>query len=144
MRLDDIEWHDGTILVRAAKSRRERSLPLPADVGAALAVYLRDGRPASALREVFLTARPPYRALDPSSVVAIVARAMTLAGVPVARRGAHVFRHTVATRMVRGGASFKQVADVLGHARIETTAIYAKLDLATLARVALAWPGVES
>lgn len=120
--------------------RLEVLLPLPADVGAAIAAYLHDGRPASDRREVFLSVHPPHRGLTSSTVSSIVAGALRRAGVRVARCGAHVLRHTAATRMVRGGASFKQIADVLGHASIETTAIYAKLDLAMLARVALPWP----
>lgn len=72
-----------------------------------------------------------------------MAQALHRAAVTVVRPGAHVLRHTAATQMVRAGASFKQVADVLGHARIETTTIYAKLDLETLARIALPWPEVQ-
>jgi len=140
LRLDDIHWHDAVVSVRGAKSGRERLLPLPQDVGVAIAGYLRDGRPPSNLREVFLAVRAPFGALTASAVGSIVARALQRAGVQTARRGAHVLRHTAATLMVRAGATFKQVADVLGHARIETTTIYAKLDVDALARVALPWP----
>lgn len=144
LRLDDIRWHEGLVVVRGAKSRRERALPLPADVGAAVASYLRDGRPPSKLREVFLAVRAPHNILTPTAVSCIVTSALRHAGVSSAHRGAHVLRHTAATRMVRAGATFKEVADVLGHARIETTSIYAKLDLDTLARVALPWPEAVS
>jgi site-specific recombinase XerD len=144
LRLDDIRWHEGLVLVRGAKSRRERALPLPADVGAAVVSYLRDGRPPSKLREVFLAVRAPHNILTPTAVSSIVTSALRHAGVSSAHGGAHVLRHTAATRMVRAGATFKDVADVLGHARIETTAIYAKLDLDTLARVALPWPEATS
>jgi len=144
LRLDDIRWHDGLVLVRLAKSRRERALPLPADVGAAVASYLRDGRPPSRFREVFLAVCAPHKALTPSAVSAVVTSALRRAGVSCAHRGAHVLRHTAATHMVRAGATFKEVADVLGHARIETTAIYAKLDVDTLAAVALPWPEATS
>jgi site-specific recombinase XerD len=109
-----------------------------------VAAYLRDGRPRSERREVFLAAHAPYHPLTPSAVSAVVARALTRAGVPAAHRGAHVFRHTAATLMVRSGATFKQIADILGHASIETTTVYAKLDVEALARVALPWPEAAS
>lgn len=139
--LDDIDWRQGQVTIRAGKSGRERGLPLSADVGAALVAYLQDGRPKRRHRALFLQARPPYGALSAGAVTCLAQRALHHADVAARRPGAHVFRHSAATRMVRGGATFKQIADVLGHARIETTAIYAKLDLAALTRVALPWPG---
>ena len=142
LRLDDILWRDGIISVRGAKSGRERSLPLPSEVGAAVAAYLREGRPISVRREVFLAVRAPHQAISPAAISSIAAHALVRAGIHTARCGAHVFRHTVATRMVRAGATFKDIADVLGHARIETTIIYAKLDVRMLATVALPWPEV--
>ncbi len=144
LRLDDIRWHEAVVSVRGAKSGRERVLPLPQDVGVAITAYLRAGRPISNRREVFLAVHAPYAVLSAGAVSCIVAAAIQRAGVQTAHRGAHVLRHTAATRMVRAGATFKQVADVLGHARIETTTIYAKLDVDTLARVALPWPEVAS
>ena len=144
LHLEDIRWHEGVVSVRGAKSGRERVLPVPAHVGAAIAAYLRDGRPRSKHREVFLAVHAPHRPLTPSAVGSVVASALRRADVPALHPGAHVLRHTAATRMVRAGATFKEVADVLGHARIETTAIYAKLDLDTLARVALPWPEAVS
>ena len=141
-RLNDIRWRDGIISVHGAKSGRERLLPLPVEVGAALAAYLREGRPRSCRREIFLAARAPYKALAPWAVSQVAGHALVRAGVLTARCGAHVFRHTVATRMVRAGATFKDIADVLGHARIETTSIYAKLDVEMLSAVALPWPEV--
>ena len=106
----------------------------------AVAAYLRRGRPRSTRREVFLSVRAPHQKLDPSTITTVAAQALVRAGIITARRGAHVFRHTVATRMVRAGATFKDIADVLGHARIETTAVYAKLDTRMLAAVAMPWP----
>jgi site-specific recombinase XerD len=84
--------------------------------------------------------RPPFGPLTGASISRLAGRALRRAAISVPRPGSHVLRHTTATQMVRRGATFKQVADVLGHAKLETTAIYAKLDLQTLARVALAWP----
>ena len=138
--LEDIDWAHSQLRVRASKSGKERVLPLPHDVGVAIVAYLRTERPAAIQRAVFLRATPPHRRLGNSSTVSAVAkRHLRLAGIPAG--AAHALRHTAATLMVRRGVTFKEVADILGHARLETTAIYAKLDLEALARVALSWPG---
>jgi integrase/recombinase XerD len=141
--LEDIDWRRGNLLVRAGKNHRERILPLPEDVGEALAAYLKDGRrPSSNKRGVFLNLCPPYRPLEGSQTIWVVAtQALKDAGVSTPRPGAHVFRHTVATHMVCRGATFKSVSDVLGHQTLGVTGIYAKLDLPSLAKVALPWPG---
>ena len=138
--VNDIDWHDGSVRV-AGKGGRERRLPLPADVGAALVAALRSRPPTSPPAVIFVTAQPPYRQLVGPSVSAIAKRALQRAGVTVGRLGAHVFRHTFASQMVRRDVPMKTVSDLLGHARLETTAIYAKLDRETLATVALPWPG---
>ena len=138
--LKDIDWCGGRLIIRRDKSRRERSLPLLDEVGAALAAYVRFGRPRRVERGVFLMDRPPFAPLTGESVSRLAGRILRRTGIHVPRPGSHVLRHTAATQMVRRGATFKQVADVLGHAKLETTAIYAKLDLQALARVALAWP----
>jgi integrase/recombinase XerD len=137
----DIDWREGCLLVRAGKTHRERSLPVPRDVGEAIADYLQAGRPATSARTVFVRATPPYRSLAPSAVTSIAQRAFDRARVAATSKGAHALRHTVATQMVRRGVPFKQVADVLGHASIHTTTIYAKLDVDKLSGVALPWPG---
>lgn len=142
--LDDIDWRTGRVRVRAGKSRRERDLPLPADVGTALVAYLRVRGSAPGTRAMFLRGHAPVGAIASATVTAIAQQALVRAGVTTVRAGAHAFRHTVATHLVRGGAPFKAVADVLGHARLETTAIYAKLDVDALAGVALPWPGAPS
>lgn len=138
---EDVDWREGQVRIRAGKSGRERSLPLPQDVGDALVASLR--RPASArrCRALFVHARPPYGPLAAAAIGDLAQRALRRAGVVVHRAGAHTFRHTAATQMVQRGVPFKAVADVLGHARLQTTAIYAKLDVDTLAAVALPWPG---
>jgi site-specific recombinase XerD len=139
---DDIAWAEGSLTLRPGKSRRGRTLPLPHDVGEALVAYIRSGRPPSTSRQVFLRSRPPFRALTSAAVWAIVRQAFTRAGIVVPPGiASHIFRHTVASQMVNQGASFKEVADVLGHQSIQTTGIYAKLDLETLAAVALPWGG---
>ncbi len=92
---------------------------------------------------MFLQCHAPYGPLTNVAISHIARRALQRAGIAVTHPGAHVFRHTVATEMVRGGASFPQVADVLGHESLQTTAIYAKLDLDSLSQLALPWPGGE-
>jgi site-specific recombinase XerD len=142
LRLSDIDWREGELRVYSPKSARARKLPLPSDVGQALSEYLRNDRPKSAQPFVFLRTRAPFSPITGSTTVSCIAkRHLKLAGISVHGLSAHAFRHTAATQMVRRGASFKQVADVLGHRHLETTNIYAKLDQDTLHRVALPWPG---
>jgi site-specific recombinase XerD len=111
------------------------------DVGAALSGYLKHGRPACSFRTIFLRVVPPFDPFTGSAAVCrIVRRALTRTGILNTPAAAHLFRHAAATRMLTGGATFKEIADVLGHASITTTAIYAKLDIAALSRVAMPWP----
>ena len=139
---DNIHWAEGRLDLQPGTSRRARTLPLPHDVGQALVAYVQSGRPPSASRQVFVCSRPPFRALTSAAVWAIVRQAFTRAGLVVPPGVAsHIFRHTVASQMVNHGASFKDVADVLGHQSIQTTGIYAKLELEALAAVALPWGG---
>jgi integrase/recombinase XerD len=141
--LEDINWHAAHVVIRAGKSRHERVLPLSHDVGTTVAAYLCQGRAATTSRVVFLHCRAPFRPFaDPAAISRIAARALAQVGVTgYARLGAHVFRHTAASTMINRGASFKEVADVLGHQSLQTTGIYAKLDLPALAEVALPWRG---
>lgn len=140
----DVNWREGHVVIRAGKSGRERGLPLPHDVGEGLAGYLQTRRAAPGCRHLFVRARPPYGPMASATVTTIAQRALRHAGITVPRPGAHTFRHTVATHLVQQGVPFKAVADVLGHARLDTTAIYAKLDVPTLAPIALPWPGAAS
>jgi site-specific recombinase XerD len=143
LRIDDIDWASGAITIRSNKTHRERRLPLPQEVGQALIEYLRHGRPNGVShREIFLTLDAPYSPFSDSSAVGRVARReMRRANIAGRSGGAHLFRHTAATQVVRRGASFKDIADVLGHQSLQTTALYAKLDLAALSQVVLPWPG---
>jgi integrase len=141
LQFDDVDWREGVLRIRSHKSRRERQLPLSTEVGLALAEYLRESRPTSSSRSIFLHGHAPFRPLRNTGVGGIARRALKLAGVVIPRPGAHVFRHTAATRMICRGATLPQVAEVLGHVDLETTASYAKLDLATLSAVAMPWPG---
>jgi site-specific recombinase XerD len=140
--LEDMDWADGRFDLRPGKTRRARNLPLPHDVDQAIVAYLQNGRPQSESRQVFLQSRAPFRSLTGASVWAIVRQAFNRAGLIVPPGiASHIFRHTIASQMVNHGASFKDVADVLGHQSIQTTGIYAKLELETLAAVALPWDG---
>lgn len=139
--LDDMDWTEGAIRIRGPAQRVDR-LPLPADVGAALADYLRHARPDCASRNVFLRSRAPQRALlGPSAVSCIVLRALRRAGIDSPTKGAHLLRHSLATQMLAGGASLGEIAEILRHRNPQTTTIYAKVDLVSLHTLALAWPG---
>jgi site-specific recombinase XerD len=142
LQLHDVDWANGSLLIRTSKTRAERLLPLAQEVGAALLAYLRAGRPATSFRHLFLAHTAPYRPLPTASAITkIVKRLLAKAGIGRQASGAHLFRHTVATQLVNRGASFKDVADVLGHHTLQTTGLYAKLDLVALAQVAWPWPG---
>ena len=135
--LHDIDWRSGEIVVRG-KGKRESRLPLPHDVGRDIAAYVRRSRPPVPARRVFLRGRAPYVGLTSSGVVAIAVRALRRIGVTAG--GAHLLRHTVATQMLRQGASLSEIAHVLRHRHIDTTAIYAKVDFAGLITLAQPWP----
>jgi site-specific recombinase XerD len=141
--LEDINWYESWVRIRPGKTHHERVLPLVQEVGEAVAAYLQHGRPATSSRHLFLHCRAPFRPLtDATAISRLAARALRRAGIAShARLGAHTFRHTAASQMVNQGASFKDVADVLGHRSLQTTGLYAKLDVAALAGVALPWMG---
>jgi integrase/recombinase XerD len=141
LRLDDFDWNVGTICIRGPARRFDR-LPLPADVGAAVADYLRHGRPACSARNVFIRSRAPRRGLlGPSAVSCIVFRALRRAGIDSPVKGAHLLRHSLATQMLGHGASLGEIAEILRHRNPQTTTIYAKVDLVSLHALALPWPG---
>jgi integrase/recombinase XerD len=138
LRLDDIDWRAGEIVVRG-KGRTEERLPLPADVGTAIAAYLRRGRPRRPEREVFLRACAPLRGLTPDGVGEVVRAASEHAG--LGSFGSHRLRHTAGTQMLQAGASLPEVAQVLRHRTVATTAIYAKVDHRALRGLVMPWPG---
>lgn len=140
--LDDVDWRAGEIVVRG-KGRRSERLPLPADVGEAIASYLRRGRPASAQgRSVFVRVKAPHRALTAGGITQVVVSAARRAG--LGQIHAHRLRHSAATAMVRAGAPLEEVGQVLRHRQPLTTAIYAKVDRDALRQVARPWPGGRS
>ena len=137
LELGDIDWRSGEVTVRGKAERVDR-LPLPVDVGEAMVAYLADGRPACAARSVFCTVRAPYRPLTPAAIRQVMGWACRRAGLP--RVGAHRLRHTLATDMLRAGASLPEVGQVLRHRSDLSTAIYAKVDESALRPLARPWP----
>lgn len=140
--LDDIDWRSGQFRIQG-KGRQRATMPLPPDVGAAIAAYLRKGRPVSDRRQLFLSVRPPHLGFPPTSGIRdIAARALRRAGISgIAHRGSHIFRHSLATELLRSGAALTQISQVLRHRDHNTTRIYAKVDLASLRTLSLPWPG---
>jgi site-specific recombinase XerD len=139
--LDDLDWEAGRLALRSKGGRRDQ-LPLPADVGAAVAAYLQHGRPRCTSRRLFLRLHAPWGPLtDASSISTLVARRLAHAGVQASHTGAHVFRHTLATDLLRHGASLAEIGALLRHRSVNTTALYAKVDFAALRPLALPWPG---
>jgi integrase/recombinase XerC len=138
--LDDIDWRAGTVTLRRTKSRREDILPLPEATGRAIADYLKYERPQTTNRAVFVRrVAPRDQPIGPDFVRKAIRQAYARAGLPYTR--AHLLRHTMASRLLEGGSSLKEVADVLRHRSLNTTLIYAKLDSRSLREVALPWPG---
>jgi len=138
--LADIDWRSAAVTIRATKTHRARVVPLTSDLGAALARYLRV-RPATSSDHVFVRMGVlEGEALTPSVVRSAMRLGYRRAGLPASVTGTHRLRHTAATRLVNAGASLKEVADALGHASLDTTAVYAKVDLARLRQVAMPWP----
>ncbi len=144
LELDDIRWDAGEIVVRG-KGRLHDRLPLLEDVGEALSLYLRDARGPSRPRRVFLRHIAPCLGLSQPSVVAKIVRdALQRAGhLPHGRVGGHIFRHSLATRMIQHGASLAEISQVLRHRSTVTTQLYAKVELEGLRGVALPWPTTE-
>jgi integrase/recombinase XerD len=140
LRLDDLDWRAGTLRVAQGKSRRADVLPLPAETGRAIADYLRAERPETASRAVFVRHVAPY---DDPIKTGVVRRAVLEAyrRCGWTRTRVHILRHSVASRLLRQGTPLKEIADVLRHRSLDTSAIYAKVDDVRLAAVALPWPG---
>jgi site-specific recombinase XerD len=139
LQLDDIDWKQGRIRV-AGKQRRETRLPLPQDVGDAILSYLDSERPKTATGYVFLTARAPIRPISTNGLRDVVRRLIERTGVQSPSYGTHILRHSLATRLLREGATLDTIGAVLRHRDVNTTAIYAKVDIALLRQIAQPWP----
>ena len=145
LKFDDIDWRAGHIRLSETKTRRERLLPLPGEVGEALADYILSGRPKKDEPYVFLHHYAPHDPIIKTQVIGdIVRRRLRRLEMTAPSYGAHLLRHSLATHMVNQGVAIKVIADVLGHESIDTTAIYTKVDSKSLAAVALPFPGGES
>jgi site-specific recombinase XerD len=140
--LDDVNWRAGELLIRG-KGPRVDKLPLLQDVGQALVDYLQKGRPECSSRRVFIRCKAPYLGFPdpPNAICGVVRRALAHAKIESRHQGAHVLRHSLATRMLGKGASLAQIGQVLRHHQVQTTEIYAKVDLEALRSLALPWPG---
>ena len=141
LNLEDIDW-DNTRITVCGKNGSWAQLPLPADVARAIAHYLRQDRPHCACRRVFIRDYAPLGGFEGSqSISKIVQCALAKAGVESSRKGAHLLRHSLATDMLRKGASLDEIGELLRHKSPDSTAIYAKVDLGSLQALALPWPG---
>ena len=142
--LDDINWDAGELTIRGKGARHHR-LPLTQEVGEALATYLDKGRPACTTRRVFIRTKAPRKGFASSVAIDdIVRRALFRAEVHPSRKGAHLFRHSLACVLLKKGASLGEIGKILRHQRVDTTALYAKVDLASLEALVRPWPGGHS
>ncbi|MCO4265062.1 site-specific integrase [Pseudarthrobacter sp. MDT3-26] len=143
--LEDLDWPNATVRVRARKTGHGALLPLTNEVGAALARYLQHGRPATSVREVFVLQKLRVGAPISSSIVRrAVEHALEHAGMDAPTRGANLLRHSLATGLLEHGAGLPQIADLMGHSSLATTRIYAAVDVAALREVGLPWPEATS
>jgi site-specific recombinase XerD len=141
LNLEDIDW-DNALITVWGKGRQRAQLPLPAEVGQAIAGYLHRDRPRCACRRVFIRDYAPLAGFGYATAIAkIVQCALKKAGVESARKGAHLLRHSLATDMLRKGASLDEIGEVLRHKSPDSTAIYAKVELDALRPLGLRWPG---
>jgi len=143
LRLSDIDWKDASIQV-CGKGRRHVRLPLTQEVGQAIVDYLKKGRPRIDSDTLFIRCRPPFFTLSSSVAISdVVDRALRRAGVTRPSRGAaHLLRHSLATSLLRHSTSLKDISTILRHSSIETTQIYAKVDIPSLGQIAQPWPEV--
>jgi site-specific recombinase XerD len=143
--LEDMNWNTGTMRIRG-KNGRECLMPIPSDVGQAIADYLMQGRPSCPDRHLFLRIRAPIRGLIPVSdaIGSIVRHALQRAEVVSPHKGSHQFRHALAVRMLKEGASLPEIGEVLRHRSPQATSIYAKVDIAALRSLAMVWPGATA
>lgn len=140
--LDDVDWRAGEMLVHA-KGRQRARMPITSDVGAAVVAYLRDGRPKSSCRRLFLRSFAPHIGFASASAITMIARtALERAGIRgYAHHGAHIFRHSLAAELLRSGATLSEIGQLLRHKSHDTTRIYAKVDIEALRPLSLPWPG---
>jgi site-specific recombinase XerD len=143
LKLSDIDWENSRITI-TGKGGGKHLLPLPYEAGKSLVNYLRHGRPKCADRHVFIRSIAPYRGfLNATTIGSIVRKSLQKAGVKKTQSGPHLLRHTFATQMLRKGATLSEIGEILHHQSVDTTMIYAKVDLDNLALLVVPWPGEE-
>lgn len=143
--LESLDWRASTITISSTKGRRTQQLPLPYQTGDAIAQYLSQGRPKTSNRALFVRHVAPFeKPIGIDAIRGAMTRAFIRCGLGDRFCNTHVLRHTTAIRLQQSGASLKEIADVLRHKSLETTTIYAKVDLEALQTVALCWPGRQS
>lgn len=143
--LESVDWRNATLTIRSTKSKRVQQLPLPDSTGEAIAQYLRDGRPQTLNRALFVRHRAPFdKPLGVPAIRNAMNRAFVRCGLRDRFCNTHVLRRTTATRLQRSGASIKEIADLLRHRSLDTASVYARIDLDGLRAVALPWPGSRS
>lgn len=143
LKLEDIDWRKETVRIVRRKMGKDLWLPLTSQVGKSILEYLRQGRPFSKYREIFLCVRAPWTPLSGSGVSYVVRKYIQIADLNPSQRGAHLIRHSFATHLIRQGASLKQIGDILGHRNLESTHIYTKTAVERLREVALEIPEVK-
>jgi site-specific recombinase XerD len=143
LRLDDLDWTQGRIRV-TGKSRQSAWLPLPQDAGDAVLHYLTAARPRAPTDRVFLIMRAPYTPILSRQITATAERTLRRSGISAPSLGAHIFRHSAATVWLRQGLSLQSIGAILRHCDVDTTAIYAKVDVGLLRQIALPWPGEQT
>jgi site-specific recombinase XerD len=136
LRLEDFDWEREMLLLVRPKQRHAQPYPLSLPVGSAILRYVREVRPRSAYREVFLTLRAPFRPLGDGSLWPVVGRRLRTLGLSLQHHGPHALRHACATHLLERGLSLKEIGDHLGHRHPDTTRIYTKVDIAALRQVA--------
>ncbi len=139
LELQDVDWRTGTLRLQHTKNGSSAELPLFQEVGQAIANYLRMGRPTCAQPQIFLSDSPP-RLMNGKSISGVVQRALRRCGIEVPHPGAHLLRHTLASHLVQNGASLKEIADLLRHRHINSTSVYAHVDLPALQALSQPWP----
>jgi site-specific recombinase XerD len=138
--LDEIHWRDAELRIPRTKNRRGINLPLTGEVGEALSEYVLDERPKNELRNVFLRHTTPHGPFASSSAITMMIYGrLDRAGIPHAKGAANLLRHSLASQLVNGGVPIKQISDLFGHTSIDTTAIYTKVDIASLRQVPMAF-----
>lgn len=142
--LDDIDWEEAVLVIHGKGADKPSRLPLPHDVGQAVAAYLQKARPRCSSRRVFIRIRPPYEGLNhASSISTMVGRALLAAGLNPPVKGTHLLRYTAATECLRQGATLAEVGELLRHHSLDTTALYTKIDVLRLGELAPPWPDLR-